>query len=116
MKDVDQTTGKDLNPTSGQSAVPKQSAPSTDEEHFLRAPDRPRFSTGNLTEEDISSINRRKRMSSPERWEIQQMIASGCINRNELPIFDEDTGLLPTEVCIIFFCKKQYLVFDYNKM
>ncbi|KAJ8978675.1 hypothetical protein NQ317_019111 [Molorchus minor] len=46
-------------------------------------------------EED--SRNRVTRISSPERWEIKQMIASGCIDKSELPEFDEETGLLPKD-------------------
>ncbi len=35
------------------------------------------------------------RMSSPERWEIKQLIAANVIDKSELPEFDEETGLLP---------------------
>ena len=34
-------------------------------------------------------------MSSPERWEIKQLIAANVIDKSELPEFDEETGLLP---------------------
>jgi hypothetical protein len=33
-------------------------------------------------------------MSSPERFEIKQLIAAGVIDKSELPDFDEETGLL----------------------
>jgi ATP-dependent RNA helicase DHX8/PRP22 len=32
----------------------------------------------------------RKRMTSPERWEIQQLIASGAISRDQFPDLDDD--------------------------
>ena len=34
-------------------------------------------------------------MSSPERFEIKQLIAAGVIDKSELPDFDEESGLLP---------------------
>ncbi|KAL3268525.1 hypothetical protein HHI36_007634 [Cryptolaemus montrouzieri] len=33
----------------------------------------------------------------PERWEIKQIMSSGCIDKIELPEFDKETGLLPKE-------------------
>merc|ERR1719447_546019 len=36
-------------------------------------------------------------MSSPEKWELQQMIKTGVIDKSELPDFDLDTGLLHRE-------------------
>ena len=38
-----------------------------------------------------------KRISSPERWEIKQMIAANVIDKSELPDFDEETGILPKD-------------------
>ncbi|KAJ8934686.1 hypothetical protein NQ318_015155 [Aromia moschata] len=95
MKDVCQMTGKDLNPLSH--APPER-------EDKDRNPDRPVTSSTSVLklpfgiddgEED--SRNRVTRISSPERWEIKQMIASGCIDKSELPEFDEETGLLPKD-------------------
>lgn len=37
------------------------------------------------------------RISSPERWELQQMLAANCIDKSQLPDFDEATGLLPKD-------------------
>ena len=37
------------------------------------------------------------RISSPERWELQQMLAANVIDKSELPDFDEETGLLHKE-------------------
>ncbi|XP_056637616.1 ATP-dependent RNA helicase DHX8 [Diorhabda sublineata] len=95
MKDVCQMTGKDLNPLSH--------AP-TEREDRDRNPDRPiNNSTSvlrlpiNIDEGEEDSRKRVTRISSPERWEIKQMISSGCIDKSELPDFDEETGLLPKE-------------------
>lgn len=95
MKDVCQLTGKDLNPLSH---VPAE------REDKDRNPDRPvssstsvlRLPVGN-DEGEEDSRKRVTRISSPERWEIKQMISSGCIDKSELPDFDEETGLLPKD-------------------
>ena len=34
-------------------------------------------------------------MSSPQRFEIKQLIAAGVVEKSELPDFDEETGLMP---------------------
>ncbi|XP_044754578.1 ATP-dependent RNA helicase DHX8 isoform X2 [Coccinella septempunctata] len=95
MKEVDQTTGEDLNPTS------HKQVERVDRD---RNPDRPlnnstsvlRLPVG-IDEGEEDSRKRVTRISSPERWEIKQMISSGCIDKSELPEFDEETGLLPRE-------------------
>ncbi|KAJ8927443.1 hypothetical protein NQ314_020113 [Rhamnusium bicolor] len=95
MKDVCQMTGKDLNPLSHDTA---------EREDKDRNPDRPiinstsvlRLPVG-IDEGEEDSRKRVTRISSPERWEIKQMISSGCIDKSELPDFDEDTGLLPKD-------------------
>ncbi|XP_023012219.2 ATP-dependent RNA helicase pea isoform X1 [Leptinotarsa decemlineata] len=95
MKDVCQMTGKDLNPHSH--------AP-LEREDKDRNPDRPAYSSTSVLRLPVSidegeedSRKRVTRISSPERWEINQMISSGCIDKSELPEFDEDTGLLPKD-------------------
>lgn len=93
MKEVDQDTGVDLNPLSH--------APPPDSELRDRNPDRP-FAGGtsllNLQgggeNDEGDSRKRVTRISSPERWEIKQMISSGVLDRSELPDFDEETGLV----------------------
>ncbi|CAG9095713.1 unnamed protein product [Plutella xylostella] len=95
MKDVCQETGKDLNPASHAHLDPEQSG---------RNPDRPAPAATVLAglpgavdaDEDVSR-KRVTRISSPERWEIKQMISSGVIDKSELPDFDEETGLLPKD-------------------
>ncbi|KIM64359.1 hypothetical protein SCLCIDRAFT_115718 [Scleroderma citrinum Foug A] len=85
MKDVDQENGRDLTPhlrikseaemeeerqrvarASGPNAVP------------LRSKDEP------------TSIRSAKRLTSPERWELKQLISSGVIDASEYPDLDED--------------------------
>ena len=41
------------------------------------------------------SKNFQVRMSSPQRFEIKQLIAAGVADPSEHPDFDEETGLLP---------------------
>lgn len=94
VKEVDQLTGVDLNPLSHKPA---------EEEFSARNPDRPvgamtTFSLpGNVDDDDDTARKRVTRISSPERWEIKQMISSGVIDRSEMPDFDEETGLLPKD-------------------
>jgi ATP-dependent RNA helicase DHX8/PRP22 len=37
------------------------------------------------------------RISSPEKWEVEGMLTAACIDKSELPDFDDETGLLPKE-------------------
>lgn len=93
MKDVDQETGKDLNPVV---AIAK----TEEDEKHLRNPDRPTSLLelqGNYDEDETYSRKRVQRLSSPEKWEIKQMLAASCIDRSELPEFDTETGILPRE-------------------
>ncbi|XP_069683927.1 ATP-dependent RNA helicase DHX8 [Periplaneta americana] len=97
MKDVDQDTGEDLNPTSNNLLLGKD----RDEEQAHRNPDRPTSLLelqGSLAEEDETHSRKRvHRISSPEKWEIKQMLSAACIDKSELPDFDDETGLLPKE-------------------
>lgn len=94
MKEVDQMSGADLNPLS-------HKAP--EDEMGARNPDRPVGAIsmlslpGNVDDDDDTARKRVTRISSPERWEIKQMISSGVIDRSEMPDFDEETGLLPKD-------------------
>lgn len=93
MKEVDQLTGTDLNPLSHK----------PDDDMTARNPDRPVGAIsmlslpGNVDDDDDTARKRVTRISSPERWEIKQMISSGVIDRSEMPDFDEETGLLPKD-------------------
>jgi ATP-dependent RNA helicase DHX8/PRP22 len=69
------------------------------EEIAARNPDRP--ATVPLIDmpelDDAKERKAIKRISSPERWEIKQMMAANVVDVSELPDFDEETGLLPKE-------------------
>ncbi|XP_070505964.1 ATP-dependent RNA helicase DHX8 [Chironomus tepperi] len=91
MKEVDQLTGADLNPLSHKP---------TEYDADARNPDRPvapmsMLSLPGNVDDDKDIAGHVKRISSPERWEIKQMISSGVIDRREMPDFNEEDGLLP---------------------
>jgi len=99
MQDVDQNTGEDLNP-SGLRHQDIDSGPSgLDADDSARNPDRPvTVPLVDMPElDDASERKAIKRISSPERWEIKQMMAANVIDCSDLPDFDEETGLLPKE-------------------
>jgi ATP-dependent RNA helicase DHX8/PRP22 len=99
MRDVDQKTGADLSPHL--SATLKKRA---DDERAAGA------SATNPTRGEalgLSGVRRMagdddddrpkravKRLTSPERWEAQQLIASGVLDVRDYPQFDEEHGLL----------------------
>ncbi|XP_052803131.1 ATP-dependent RNA helicase DHX8-like isoform X3 [Mya arenaria] len=95
IKDVDQNTGRDLNP--------KQTAAITGGEKDIvneaRNPDRPSAVPLVTVPEQNEGTERKRvqRMSSPEKWEWQQMAAANVIDITELPDFDEETGVLPRD-------------------
>ncbi|KIW39343.1 uncharacterized protein PV06_09121 [Exophiala oligosperma] len=89
MKEVDQVTGQDLVPSrriaSGANLERLDGMPSEDRYGGLG-------NTVPVIEDDYNSNSRknRKRMTSPERWEIKQLIASGAISAQDYPDIDED--------------------------
>ena len=103
IKDVDQTSGKDLNPGSGSKKG------SREDDLALRNPEHPGFAGSSnllldtlkqsnvaIVDDDDEAIGKKKvRMSSPERWELKQLIAAGFVDKSELPEFDDESGLLP---------------------
>ncbi|VDO05566.1 unnamed protein product [Rodentolepis nana] len=120
MREVDQQTGEDLNPSSN-NARSVSSKARNDEVSKLegssglnddnvdvfgpRNPDRP-FDDPSSSSlmglykdvlEDEGPKRKIQRISSPERWEYKQMISAGVIDKSELPEFDEETGLLPRD-------------------
>ncbi|XP_011005446.1 PREDICTED: probable pre-mRNA-splicing factor ATP-dependent RNA helicase [Populus euphratica] len=100
MRDVDQNSGKDLLPLKKRD----------DEEDGFRSnalglsKEGPVTRTGlsgiRIVEEEDTGPSRRplKRMSSPEKWEAKQLIASGVLSVQEYPMYDEEIdGLLYQE-------------------
>jgi ATP-dependent RNA helicase DHX8/PRP22 len=95
MRDVDQDTGKDLLPMQHGSDDAPRANPS------CGSGGGGGFGTGKrlglsgivITEEDeaaLASWRPLKCMSSLERWEAKQLIASGVLDLGDYPMFDED--------------------------
>ncbi|CAD0044220.1 unnamed protein product [Aureobasidium pullulans] len=86
MAEVDQVTGQDFEPHKRIGAATGANALGMNGEERY----------GNLTsnvpviEGNMNQRRNRKRMTSPERWEIKQLIASGAISAQEYPDIDED--------------------------
>jgi ATP-dependent RNA helicase DHX8/PRP22 len=85
MSEVDQQTGQDLNPgrrlqtgATGANAV------------GLNGGMRPGDPMVPVIEGNGAGKRQKKRMTSPERWEIRQLIASGVIKASDYPDLDED--------------------------
>jgi len=99
MQDVDQNTGEDLNPSGFRHPGPETGASGLDADDSARNPDRPvTVPLVDMPElDDASERKAIKRISSPERWEIKQMMAANVIDCSDLPEFDEESGLLPKE-------------------
>ena len=85
MKDVDQVTGRDLTPH-----LRIKTEAELEQERAQAA----RASSGSnaipLRAKDEGPIRSAKRLTSPERWEIKQLISSGAIDASEYPDLDED--------------------------
>lgn len=99
MRDVDQNTGKDLLPLKKSSDDDGlRENPSVGNMEGTRT--RIGLSGIRITEDDVVVPSRRplKRMSSPERWEAKQLMASGVLTVKECPMFDEEgDGMLYQE-------------------
>ncbi|KAE8168288.1 P-loop containing nucleoside triphosphate hydrolase protein [Aspergillus tamarii] len=88
MKEVDQVTGLDLIPQ-------RRLASGANMERLDGASANERY--GNLSSEvpviedsDGKPMKNRKRLTSPERWEIRQLIASGVVSAADYPDLDEE--------------------------
>ncbi|CAG7822811.1 unnamed protein product [Allacma fusca] len=94
IKDVDQETGEDLNPAIN---VGLSSVSRDDEVDELRNPDRPVMGKNSfLPTVSMEDDGRHKtnRISSPERWELKQMMAAGSLDRRTLADLDEELHVL----------------------
>ncbi|EEH22573.1 hypothetical protein PABG_04784 [Paracoccidioides brasiliensis Pb03] len=88
MKEVDQVTGRDLVPQ-------KRIASGANMERLNGTGADDRY--GNLSSsvpviegDDGKPMKNRKRLNSPERWEIKQLIASGAVSAADYPDIDEE--------------------------
>ncbi|OCB85640.1 hypothetical protein A7U60_g7290 [Sanghuangporus baumii] len=90
MKDVDQVTGRDLTPH----LRIKSEAELAEEERLHTS----RASSGanalplgsQVSADSATPARSAKRLTSPERWEIKQLISSGVIDPSEYPDLDEE--------------------------
>nr|XP_054767860.1 ATP-dependent RNA helicase DHX8-like [Lytechinus pictus] len=92
MKDVDQASGEDLNP------VKAKSAPEAIEEEGMnpyRPADLPLINAPDS--DDVAIRKRVQRVTSPEKWELKQMMAASCIDKADFPDYDDTTGILPKD-------------------
>ncbi|CAK8675172.1 unnamed protein product [Clavelina lepadiformis] len=94
MKDVDQKTGEDLNPSRTRRIQITTKPP---QEVLGRNPDRPTdVSLSDMSVADGSSSPKKiNKTSDMELWELKQMMSAGCLEVTDLPDFDEETGVLP---------------------
>ncbi|KAG4415415.1 hypothetical protein IFR04_011464 [Cadophora malorum] len=87
MKEVDQETGRDLAPQARiQSGANMEQIGGGKDEYNL-IDDKVLVFEGDMTS---NSRQTKKRMTSPERWEIRQLIASGVVKASDYPDLDED--------------------------
>jgi ATP-dependent RNA helicase DHX8/PRP22 len=86
MKDVDQGTGRDLAPQARiQSGANMERLGGSKDEYGLIDDKVP-----SLGDDSQVSRKNKKRMTSPERWEIRQLIASGVVKASDYPDLDEE--------------------------
>ncbi|KAI6025877.1 P-loop containing nucleoside triphosphate hydrolase protein [Pisolithus orientalis] len=86
MKDVDQETGRDLTPN----LRIKSEAELEEERRRAARASGPNSLPLRSKDEPSSNIRSAKRLTSPERWELKQLISSGVIDASEYPDLDED--------------------------
>lgn len=90
MKEVDQVSGRDLAPqkriASGANMEGLGGVSGTNDRYGNLVSDVPVIE-GNI---NGRSMGTRKRLTSPERWEIKQLIASGAISAQDYPDIDEE--------------------------
>ncbi|KAI1174599.1 P-loop containing nucleoside triphosphate hydrolase protein [Nemania sp. FL0916] len=89
LKDVDQETGMDLAPAARiQSGANMESLGTRN--GVAPLPSGPPDNTAALADYAGSRGKHKKRMTSPERWEIRQLIASGVAKASDYPGLEED--------------------------
>ncbi|KAJ1959883.1 DEAH-box ATP-dependent RNA helicase prp22 [Dispira parvispora] len=94
MKDVDQLTGEDLTPHL------QPQLPGTEADTDAQVRQRPPLDPDSLVVVDTTQApepTALKRMPSPERWEIQQLISAGVLQPHDHPNFGEQNGSLNYE-------------------
>ncbi|TYZ68337.1 hypothetical protein PybrP1_000722 [[Pythium] brassicae (nom. inval.)] len=99
LRDVDQRTGEDLVPRRSSDGAQRARFENESADHRSWVnPSAPGMHSSHQQDDDDGKPQRAaKRMSSPERWEAQQLINSGVLSIEDYPTFDEDHGLLDVE-------------------
>jgi ATP-dependent RNA helicase DHX8/PRP22 len=95
MKEVDQNTGEDLNPIRTSSSMqvdttrfnPLRTLEDEDDEFG-------RNKRAQYVDDDDEPRRPIKRMSTPERWELERLMNAGVIKVTDLPNYDEDRGVI----------------------
>eukprot|EP00890_Picochlorum_soloecismus_P002612 jgi/Picsp_1/3351/NSC_06189-R1_probable pre-mrna-splicing factor atp-dependent rna helicase-like len=91
MRDVDQRTGEDLLPTNGRDRMQEGSGRDTNQQSSLYGLSGIRQVVRDAAFSSGTQVKRhRRRLTSPERWEIRQLINSGVLDPSEYPELDED--------------------------
>lgn len=87
MKDVDQVTGRDLTP---HLRIKSEAEMEEERQKATRASSGANAVPLRSKDEPSTTTRSAKRLTSPERWEIKQLISSGVIDASEYPDLDED--------------------------
>ena len=88
MRDVDQATGADLLPgarSEAEGVNPAKPAAGPAGNNSLRG-----LSGIRVSDEPVAARRPGKRLTSPERWEVTQLIKAGVLSITEYPTFDEE--------------------------
>eukprot|EP00040_Diaphanoeca_grandis_P003928 m.26396 g.26396 ORF g.26396 m.26396 type:complete len:1210 (-) comp15392_c0_seq1:744-4373(-) len=97
MKVVDQKTGEDLSAPKLAKTVSGANAIAVGHN-----PEKPKAATNSFIdstplEDDLNTTRASKRLTSPEKFELKQLIAAGVIDATEYPNYDEETNELVEE-------------------
>ncbi|WFD47528.1 RNA helicase [Malassezia furfur] len=84
MKEVDQHTGRDLVPAAARTAPLPRAGTGANSAPLGRAPS-----------PEAPAVRGRKRLTSPERWELKQLIASGVAKASDYPELEEEELATP---------------------
>jgi ATP-dependent RNA helicase DHX8/PRP22 len=89
MKDVDQNTGQDLTP---HLRIKSEAELAAEEAQTARRAmsGANAIPVGGAAPANDAPVRSAKRLTSPERWEIKQLIASGAIDPSEYPDLEDD--------------------------
>ena len=90
MRDVDQTTGEDLLPMHGASVSGRYNDRGQADKSSLHGLSGIRQGVKDSVNSGGGTRRRGRRMTSPERWEVSQLIKSGVLDPSEYPDFDTE--------------------------